>query len=235
MQKTIKQAYAVSKKIDLDFEDILQASSFGILYAISAFDETEHSSFPSYVPLAVNSQMRRDVYLHSNPVIDFPTYLMNDFFKIHTLVKEHDCSECAYSNNKLTCENLRNEIQDKLNSTAEEVNECIKYLQPLEDLWEDTCIDDSDITKGLRENEMRISVNQLLSHLKPQEEEVIRMHFGIDSEDTDGFLTNKHISTTEVFDNFLRGDIPVKSNFIDKNISQCINVLLNFGFTFLGF
>ena len=47
----------------------------------------------------------------------------------------------------------------------------------------DTCIDDSDITKGLRENEMRISVNQLLSHLKPQEEEVIRMRFGIDSEE----------------------------------------------------
>ncbi|MBR2504550.1 MAG: hypothetical protein IKB61_01245, partial [Elusimicrobiaceae bacterium] len=38
-------------------------------------------------------------------------------------------------------------------------------------------------TKGLRENEMRISVNQLLSHLKPQEEEVIRMRFGIDSEE----------------------------------------------------
>ena len=108
---------------------------------------------------------------------------MNDFFKIHTLVKEHNCSECAYSNNKLTRENLRNEIQDKLKSTAEEVDECIKYLQPLEDLWEDTCIDDSDITKGLRENEMRISVNQLLSHLKPQEEEVIRMRFGIDSEE----------------------------------------------------
>lgn len=138
MQKTIKQAYAVSKKFDLDFENTLQASSFGILYAISAFDETEHSSFPSYVPLAVNSQLRRDVYLHSNPVIDFPTYLMNDFFKIHTLVKEHNCSECAYSNNKLTCENLRNEIQDKLKSTAEEVDECIKYLQPLEDLWEDS-------------------------------------------------------------------------------------------------
>ena len=30
---------------------------------------------------------------------------------------------------------------------------------------------------------MRISVNQLLSHLKPQEEEVIRMRFGIDSEE----------------------------------------------------
>lgn len=41
MQKTIKQAYAVSKKFDLDFENTLQASSFGILYAISAFDETE--------------------------------------------------------------------------------------------------------------------------------------------------------------------------------------------------
>lgn len=149
MQKTIKQAYAVSKKFDLDFENTLQASSFGILYAISAFDETEHSSFPSYVPLAVNSQLRRDVYLHSNPVIDFPTYLMNDFFKIHTLVKEHNCSECAYSNNKLTCENLRNEIQDKLKSTAEEVDECIKYLQPLEDLWEDTkCFEPFKLANG---------------------------------------------------------------------------------------
>lgn len=183
MQKTIKQAYAVSKKFDLDFEDTLQASSFGILYAISAFDETENSSFPSYVPLAVNSQLRRDVYLYSNPVIDFPTYLMNDFFKIHTLVKEHSCSECAYSNNKLTCENLRNEIQDKLKSTTEEVDECIKYLQPVEDLWEDTGIDDSDVTKGLHENEMKITVTKLLSHLKPQEEEVIRMRFGIDNEE----------------------------------------------------
>ena len=70
---------------------------------------------------------------------------------------------------------------EKINPAG--VDECIKYLQPLEDLWEDTCIDDSDITKGLRENEMRISVNQLLSHLKPQEEEVIRMRFGIDSEE----------------------------------------------------
>ena len=178
-----KQALSIAKKFDLDFEDTLQASAFGILYAIGAFDETENSSFPSYVPLAVNSQLRRDVILYSNPVIDFPTYLMNDFFKIHSLVKEHSCCECAYSNNKLTCENLRNEIQDKLKSSAEEIDECIKYLQPVEDIWEDTCIDDSDITKGIREEEMRTNVTQLLSHLRPQEEEVIRMRFGIDSEE----------------------------------------------------
>ena len=56
-------------------------------------------------------------------------------------------------------------------------------MQPVEDLWKDTGIDDSDVTKGLHENEMKITVTKLLSHLKPQEEEVIRMRFGIDNEE----------------------------------------------------
>lgn len=179
MQKTIKQAYAVSKKFDLDFEDTLQASSFGILYAISAFDETEHSSFPSYVPLAVNSQLRRDVCLHSNPVIDFPAYLMNDFFKIHTLVKEHSCSECAYSNSKLTCENLRNEVKETLKCSSEEVDECMKYLQPVEDIKEDSEVVEIDLSNTTKEDEIRKYISSILVHLKSQEEIVIRMRFGI--------------------------------------------------------
>ena len=179
MQKTIKQALSISKKFDLDFEDTLQSSAFGIMYAINAFDETENSSFPSYVPLAVNSQLRRDVYLNSNPVIDFPTYLMNDFFKIHSLVKNHSCSLCSYSENKLTCINLRNEIKETLKCSSEEVDECIKYLQPVEDIQEDTEVIEIDLSNATREDDIKKYVASILVHLKSQEEIVIRMRFGI--------------------------------------------------------
>lgn len=183
MQKTIKQALSISKKFDLDFEDILQLSALGIIYAINAFDETENSSFPSYVPLAINSRIKRDANLATNPLISFPTHLMNDFLKIYILVKEHQCSECCYKENKLLCTNLNRQLQVKLECSDEEVQECIQYLQPLEDIWEDTIIDDRDPCTGLREDEMKNAVVSLLSHLKEQEDQVIRMRYGIDCEE----------------------------------------------------
>ena len=179
MQKTIKQALSISKKFDLDFEDTLQASAFGILYAIGAFDETENSSFPSYVPLAVNSQLRRDVILYSNPVIDFPTYLMNDFFKIHSLVNNHNCSLCSSRDSNLTCPNLRNEIKETLKCSSEEVDECMKYLQPVEDIKDDSEVVEVDLSNTTKEDEIRKYISSILVHLKSQEEIVIRMRFGI--------------------------------------------------------
>lgn len=182
MQKTIKQALSISKKFDLDFEDTLQSSAFGIIYAINAFDETENSSFPSYVPLAVNSQLRRDVCLSSNSVINFPTYLMNDFFKIHSLVKNHCCSLCSCRVNKLTCINLHDEIQGTLKCSSEEVDECIKYLQPVEELQEDTKVTEIDLSSVKNEEDIKNYVSSILVHLKSQEEIVIRMRFGIGAE-----------------------------------------------------
>lgn len=179
MKKTIKQAYDFSKKFDVDFEDTLQESAFGISYAINAFDETKHPSFPSYVPLAVNSRLRRNVTLASNPVINFPSYLVNDFLNIYTLVKDHCCSECSYGQNKLICKRLRTEIKEKLNCNMEEIDECLKYLQPIENLQENSKVTEIDLSNTAKEDSIRKYVSSILVHLKSKEEIVIRMRFGI--------------------------------------------------------
>lgn len=182
MKKVIKQAYTIAKKFDVNFEDTLQEASIGIMYAIDAFDETENSSFPSYVPLTVNSRIMRKIYLSYNPIISFPSHLMNDFLKIYSLLKKHSCNQCAYSNNKLTCKNLRIEIQKKLETTEAEVAEYLQYLQPVMNIQEDTSITETDLSDFINDKEMSKYVGSLIRPLKPKEEIVIRMRFGVGTE-----------------------------------------------------
>lgn len=180
MQKAIRQAYMVSKKYDLDFEDVLQSASFGILYAIDSFDETEHSTLLSYIPLAINSRVRREAYLPSNPLISFPVEFMNVFFRIYPLIKKHICNECCHNEKVLFCETLNKQIQNKFEYSHKEIIEYIQYFQTLDCISEDIIVDDQNIFSNIREHEIKKVVLELLSRLKPQEEQVIKMRYGID-------------------------------------------------------
>ncbi|MEI3533974.1 MAG: sigma-70 family RNA polymerase sigma factor [Alphaproteobacteria bacterium] len=178
MQKIIKQLYGLSKKYDVDFEDALQDATLGIFYAIDSFDETETSSFPSYLHLAVNSRIKREFLFSNNPVITFPVQMMNNFFKVYTIVKEHTCAECNYGKNKLLCINLKEILKEKL-ETEEEVNELLRYFQPIEDIWEDTLISESDLSDIVLERQIVKYVHSILPALTPKEDMVIKMRFGI--------------------------------------------------------
>lgn len=183
MKKVISQVYAISKKFDLDFEDTLQLATFSILYAINNFDETEQTAFPGYVPLAVISGIQRTAYLHTNFLFSLPATFMIYFFKIYPLIKEHCCGECWNSNNQFHCSNLRNAIHKKIECTDEEIDEYIKYLQPREEIKENTIINNFDPIVSINKKEVKNAIISLLSHLKPQEEDVIRMRYGIDCEE----------------------------------------------------
>lgn len=179
MQKAIRQAYIASQKFDVDFEDVLQSVTFGIFNAIDTFDETEHSSFPSYVALAINSRIQHAVYLSSNPLISFPPYLKDNIFKIYTTVKNHICSECCYKKNKLFCTNLNKQLQEKLECNEDEVIERVKYLQPIEGIKDNSVVCNEDPISNVRVQEIKNTVSSALIDLKPREECVIRMRFGI--------------------------------------------------------
>ena len=98
---------------------------------------------------------------------------------MHYLVNNHNCSLCSSRDSNLTCPNLRNEIKETLKCSSEEVDECMKYLQPVEDIKEDSEVVEIDLSNTTKEDEIRKYISSILVHLKSQEEIVIRMRFGI--------------------------------------------------------
>jgi RNA polymerase primary sigma factor len=182
MQKIIPQIYKISQRLHVDFEELLQYSAFGVLRAIITFDETESQSFISYIATAVNFRIKRYILLAHHPVLTIPTQLRNTLLKIYPIVCEHYCNECANKESSLYCHNLQNSLQNMLCCSASEVEETLQFFEPLEQLDENTLITEPNFVEQLYNTELKTYVNELLSHLRPQEENVIRLRYGIDGE-----------------------------------------------------
>ncbi|MHB1127327.1 MAG: sigma factor-like helix-turn-helix DNA-binding protein [Bacillota bacterium] len=123
-----------------------------------------------------------------NPLIYFPVHIKEKLFELYDIVFEHNYN-CEKCNDNDFCENLLALVIEKSEVDYSTAHRYLEYIYPcnfIDDLFDEN--DDEVFSDfGLMEHEILERINiikvkntilELISHLKPREQEVLLARFG---------------------------------------------------------
>lgn len=192
-----KEAYKRKNYSSLDYEDLIQEGTIGLMRGIEGFDLKYNSKFSTYAYYWIIQVMERAIYT-SGSQIRLPAHIVEKINKIYKI------ENSIYSNNNDT-----DKICSKLNMSNKEYNSLkyyINYFRTYVSLnkyvgddpeGDDELIDfisisnfpienfNVDITNTIVEQEildedLKYQLSLLLKSLTPREELIMKLRFGID-------------------------------------------------------
>ena len=185
LKVVVRIALWASKKYKIPVEDAIQNGNIGLVIAVGKFESLSDNKFSTYAPWWIRQIISREAPT-VNPLIYFPAYIKEKLFELYDIVFEHKCEKCTdYS----FCEEL---VALVMNKSQVDYSTAIRYLEyicpssSIDDLF-DKNKDEIFSDFGLMEYEMLTKVNtnqasdtisELISHLKPREQEVLQARFG---------------------------------------------------------
>lgn len=154
----------------VDYEDLVQNGCIGLIKAVDNFDESKGFAFSTYAVPVIMGEIKR-VFRDGGAI------------KVSRSLKEKAIKAQGFRDRFLK-NNLREptvlELSQMLNCTAEETAEVLNVIAPLISLnssgedGEDTIDIPVDETESLFD---RLSVYQLISHLKEEEQLLIKLRY----------------------------------------------------------
>ncbi|MBU2615692.1 MAG: sigma-70 family RNA polymerase sigma factor [Nanoarchaeota archaeon] len=167
-----------------DFLDLIQAGNMGLLIVAEKFDETRGYQFGSYAIWWVEEEIRRTIKCNQRSV-RVPENVFSDFGKIKGIVSELEekkiepLNHVGYIAKKagISVSRIKNalvitkrEISLDRNLEEEEGRNLYKVLSNCEELQDEEVV----------ENELKKTMKEILSGLKPREAKVLILYFGLD-------------------------------------------------------
>ncbi|MDD5133516.1 MAG: sigma-70 family RNA polymerase sigma factor [Candidatus Nanoarchaeia archaeon] len=172
----------------MEFVDLIQEGSIGLLKSIGKFDYTKGNTVSTYSGWWIIQQMKRAAHENSGLIV-LPYYLREDLTKLHKLCTREKLS-------KLNPKRLDN-LRKKMNISAEALyiflmgQDGLHRVVSLDELvadetdteYIDTVKDPQpSVNEIIYKQEVKDSLKELLSQLSPREEQIIRRRFGLDEE-----------------------------------------------------
>ena len=180
-------------------EDIIQESNVGLIKAVDRFDYKKGFRFSTYACWWIRQSIRR--YLAMQGHVKFPAGSRHMIWKINNARAEYEEEFGAQPTNaeiadllgvkESLVENLRRGMQWPVNINAPVGKEGNRT-------WADIIPDDDQENLDMKIDQEKIlaMIKQAFCNLKPQEEMVLRLRFGIpedNSDDTNFPITEKEI------------------------------------------
>lgn len=171
---------------DLEFDDLMQAGFVGLLTAAERYDFRKETAFSTYAVLWIKQAISRQIY-DEGYRIRIPVHIMEKITKISRIDQFYDSVGFDYQ------QRLK-KIAEEMEMTIDKVEELyeIKY-RFLGAVSLDTPVGEEeemslgelipseeniDVEKQYFQSELSETLDELLSTLKPREEEIIRLRFG---------------------------------------------------------
>jgi RNA polymerase sigma factor (sigma-70 family) len=166
--------------------DIIQEGSLGLMRAVDKFDHEKGVRFSSYAALWINQSIIRAISTQAG-TIKIPVYLLENSPKVYRMIAELDKEmgrrplpmEIA-NRTGMSVNAVKRIIETKIHTTHLHSpvidGENVTLFDVIAD--ERSPVPDSMISK----TELPKKVGEALSLLKPREEEIIRMRFGVNRE-----------------------------------------------------
>ncbi|MDD5017972.1 MAG: sigma-70 family RNA polymerase sigma factor [Eubacteriales bacterium] len=186
LRTVVKIALFFHKKLALPLADTLQEGCMGLMTAIDKYEIGRQDVFPIYFPWWVRQNIMRETSFTINPTIYIPVHLREKLFSIWDIVHAHDCDLCNADD---YCENLIDEIMKELECDEVNAKFYLRYYNEylsIEVLCEDNpeALSDHGNCMGkyfddLYGRELTVNIHQVLETLKPKEQEIIKLRFGL--------------------------------------------------------
>lgn len=179
LKLAIKQALWYNKHYNLPIDDAIQDACIGLIMAYQKYDINIPESFSTYTGFWLRNYISRG----GQPVqslIRWPEHYKEKMYLIYELQGEHFCSNCK---DEYICENLINEIANKLTSTRNEAKSCLQNLQELISL--DEMLDNEELSifndeaNEILLYENRMYISQIMNILSEREKGIIELRYGL--------------------------------------------------------
>lgn len=183
LKVVVRIALWASKKYKIPVADAIQNGNIGLVIAVNKFEPTSDNKFSTYAPWWVRQNISREATTR-NPLIYFPVHIKEKLFELYDIVFEHNCEKC---NEDDICKNLVDLVMKKKEVDYPTAYKYLEYIYPC--AFIDDFLDDDEVfsDSGLLEYEMieritkknrKDTIAELISHLKPREQEVLLERFG---------------------------------------------------------
>jgi RNA polymerase primary sigma factor len=176
----------------LDFEDLEQAGFIGLIKGAQRFDFKQGTVFSTYAVWWIKQSISREIMDHGY-TIRIPVHMMERINKVVNLNN-------MYLSQGMGEEERLQIISDKLNLTIEDIMDCfilknnyISYASLNETVGEDETTELGDLIPAdevksvediVMDIELRETLERVISTLKPKEQEILRLRFGFDDNNT---------------------------------------------------
>jgi RNA polymerase primary sigma factor len=203
----IRIAYVFSSRYNTDIEEDIQNGSIGLIYALTRFDPSEHISLPRYIAYPILSNIQRKANFMPTSLFYFPAFFQDQLYNIFEMINEHQCQLCFWID-KADCKDLINQVTLKLNCTTEEAIFCLSFFKEYDYDYDFSSVLDDNISANqvelAEQADLKRILNETLSEIKPNREQVLRMRFGLDEDNPAYYLnlenhTDKQITNMDAF------------------------------------
>lgn len=176
----------------VDFLDLIQDGNMGLMRAVESFDLNVGTKFSTYSMWWIRQALQRSVY-DKGKTIRVPVHKGEEFVKV---IKTKNGLE-----QRLGREASVEEIANSLNKDAKWVTEIMTQFEDVKSLDQvrgeedddrsayDSIPSDENVERNIID---KLAVESFLSKLSPDEEEIIRLRYGVMKDEKDTIHANKH-------------------------------------------
>lgn len=199
----LKTALQRAEAYNMDIEDAVGDACIGLITAVDKYDPDTSGAFSSYATLWILQNISREQST-LRPLVYYPVHQKENFFTMYPILKQYGCLEC---DKLIKCKKVRDMVIERLECSEKDAEQTIDQMIPdsrIEDLLKDSNIDEIetddspaiDTVLGRLSSETVISsddtfeevytknlsevIANMLSNLKPREEEIMRLRYGFD-------------------------------------------------------
>lgn len=120
----LKESLYLSKRYHLDFEEVVDYASMGLIKAILAYDYYNGQGFSSYVPFWIKQYVFRNCHFF-NRLTSYPAHALDNILYIYARKNHHSCDNCPENDEEL-CPELARSISVHLKQPVDLVQKLYK-------------------------------------------------------------------------------------------------------------
>ena len=185
LKVVVRIALWASKKYKIPVEDAIQDGNIGLVMAVKKFEPLSDNKFSTYAPWWIRQIISRQAPT-VNPLIYFPAYIKEKLFELYDIVFDHICENC---NDHDFCEELVALVMKKSEVNYATAIKYLEYLCPYysidnildenkDEVFSDFGLTEYEMLAEINTNQVKDTISELISQLKPREEEVLLARYG---------------------------------------------------------
>ena len=197
LRSALRIALGRAEQYDLDIVEVVGEACVGLMNAVDKYDPDNSGPFISYASYWIFQNISR-MQETKRPLVYYPVHRKEGFLAIYTLAKKRGCLDCDIVS---SCPTLREYIKEKRECNDTEAGYVVDQMVPFSSIHDLTKYEldseyaderdipaeilqllysdeEGELLSRINSEQLSVSIDDALSHLKEKEAEVLRLRYG---------------------------------------------------------